>query len=209
MDRDFDFVPYNPADREQEKALLELLVEAFGPYEPYYSAQLRIVASREATLLYCEKGGLLVAHIQIVPYEGMTVSGRRLKVAYLYAICTAKSHQGKGIMTAMLRETLDMLPSLGYDSAALVPAEESLIGYYEPFGFRMMSGKTPLSVPAGILPVVRAGKEAKAFNRQSYELDIQLYGSSDPKPLIGWMLHPLMAEELPLPLDTPFEAPMV
>lgn len=205
----YHFRKYNPADKAQEKALLALLVEAFGAYEPYYEAQLNLVADAESTLLYYGEGDELVAHIQVVPYEATTAEGRRLKVAYLYAICTAKMYQGQGIMGKMLRETLERLPTMGYDVAALVPAEESLIGYYQPFGFEMMTGGTPLSVSSATVPVVRSGKEAKAFNRRSHELDLELYGASEPKPLVGWMLHPLSASTLPLPLDTPIEAPMV
>ncbi|SJZ35622.1 GNAT family N-acetyltransferase [Porphyromonas cangingivalis] len=209
MSPSYHFRRYNPADKVQEKALLALLVEAFGAYEPYYEAQLSLVADAESTLLYYAEGDELVAHIQVVPYEATTAQGKRLKVAYLYAICTAKKFQGQGIMGKMLRETLAQLPTMGYDVAALVPAEESLIGYYRPFGFEMMTGGTPPSVASATVPIVRAGKGAKVFNRRSHELDIELYGSSEPKPLVGWMLHPLSATTLPLPLDTPIEAPMV
>ena len=205
MSHPYHFRKYNPADKVQEKALLALLVEAFGTYEPYYEAQLSLVADAENTLLYYDEGDELVAHIQVVPYEATTVEGKRLKVAYLYAICTAKMYQGQGIMGEMLKETLAQLPTKGYNVSALVPAEESLIGYYRPFGFEMMTGGTPSSVSSDIAPVVRPCKEAKAFNRRAYELDIDLYGSSEPKPLVGWMLHPLSSTELPLPLDTPIE----
>lgn len=209
MSSSYHFRKYNPADKVQEKALLALLVEAFGAYEPYYEAQLSLVADAESTLLYYGEGDELVAHIQVVPYEATTAGGKRLKVAYLYAVCTVKKYQGQGIMGRMLRETLVQLPTMGYDVAALVPAEESLIGYYRPFGFEMMTGGTPSSVASATVPIVRAGKEAKAFNCRSHELDIELYGSSEPKPLVGWMLHPLSSTDLPLSLDTPIEAPMI
>lgn len=200
---------YDPSDRQQRKAVIDLLCEAFGVYVPYYEAQLDLVGGEGSTYLYYTSDGDLVAHIQAVPYEAVTVNGQSLRVAYLYAICTASRCQGRGVMTQVLSGVLDLLSGEGYDLAALVPAEISLIDYYRKFGFMLMVGDILWDTKRRMRPIVWPGKEAQAFNRRAYELDMQLYGRSEPKEMVGWMLHPLATIDSPLPISTPIMTPML
>ena len=57
------------------------------------------------------------------------------RIAYLYAIATAKKHRGRGICRALMADTHRHLKTLGYRGALLSPAEDSLFIFYERLGY--------------------------------------------------------------------------
>lgn len=57
------------------------------------------------------------------------------KAAYLYGVATSPQKQGKGLGSALLDETVVFLRDNGYACAVLVPASESLFGYYGKRGY--------------------------------------------------------------------------
>ena len=57
------------------------------------------------------------------------------KVAYIYAVGTRIAHRGKGLCHALMEKTHEVLKSRGYHGAILVPAEESLFGFYGEMGY--------------------------------------------------------------------------
>lgn len=58
------------------------------------------------------------------------------KIAYIYAIATAKKHRNKGLCKALMNDTHRHLKSLGYKGALLVPGSAELFGFYEGIGYR-------------------------------------------------------------------------
>lgn len=58
------------------------------------------------------------------------------KVAYLYAVATAASQQGKGYCRALMEKTHGLLKEQGYKGAILVPGSESLFRFYEKLGYK-------------------------------------------------------------------------
>lgn len=58
------------------------------------------------------------------------------RLAYIYAVATAKSYRGRGLASALMRDTHAHLSSLGYEGALLVPGEGSLFDFYERLGYR-------------------------------------------------------------------------
>ena len=57
------------------------------------------------------------------------------KVAYIYAVGTRLSHRGKGFCNKLMEKTHEVLRERGYLGAILVPAEESLFGFYGKMGY--------------------------------------------------------------------------
>ena len=53
------------------------------------------------------------------------------RVAYIYAVATARAHQGKGLCTSLMKSAHCHLKSLGYDFAVLVPGSKELFRFYE------------------------------------------------------------------------------
>lgn len=58
------------------------------------------------------------------------------RVAYLYALATAKAHRGRGLGRKLMEHVHELLTSQGYETVLLVPGEESLRRYYEAMGYR-------------------------------------------------------------------------
>lgn len=58
------------------------------------------------------------------------------RVAYLYAVATKSEYRGRGVCTALMKDTLDLLRSLGYAGCVLVPGSEDLFNFYARLGFR-------------------------------------------------------------------------
>lgn len=53
------------------------------------------------------------------------------RVAYVYAVATAKAYRGKGACHMLLEDTHKHLKALGYSSVVLVPGNEALVHLYE------------------------------------------------------------------------------
>ncbi|MDO5035779.1 MAG: GNAT family N-acetyltransferase [Porphyromonas sp.] len=196
-------VPYDPKDKAQETELIALLSEAFGKqYRAYYELQLSAVASRDTTILVANEVGELIAHLQVVPYELITAGKGGVALgAYLYALCTRSSERGHGVMGWLLNEVLEGLPQQGYAFALLLPAERSLVSYYERFGFESRSGGLFTQVPPGTRPLVRPREEARDFLAEAKKLDEATEPEARQRargkgfiPLrhrVEWMWHPL------------------
>lgn len=52
------------------------------------------------------------------------------KIAYIYAVATAKDHRGKGLCRKLMEHTHNHLKTSGYTGAILVPGSESLFDFY-------------------------------------------------------------------------------
>ena len=57
------------------------------------------------------------------------------KLAYLYAVATAKAHQGQGLCRALMENTHEHLRQLGYDGCILSPQSEGLFTMYGKLGY--------------------------------------------------------------------------
>lgn len=57
------------------------------------------------------------------------------KVAYIYAVATRLSHRGQGLCNKLMAKTHEILKERTYHGAILVPAEDSLFGFYEKMGY--------------------------------------------------------------------------
>ena len=90
------------------------------------------------------------------------------KAAYIYGIAAFKACRGRGIGSGLIRAALERLKAGGYQTVFLVPAGESLFGYYERFGFRTVGAIRETRVEAGTPLAVRklsAGEYAQARRR--------------------------------------------
>ncbi len=55
--------------------------------------------------------------------------------AYLYAIATAAEWRGRGIAAELIRQAINIARERGYRAVMLIPSDESLVEYYQRFGF--------------------------------------------------------------------------
>lgn len=132
----------------EEAALRALFTEAFGD-EAFTDLFFARGYSRERCLAAYE-GALLGA----LHWFDCTLEGK--KAAYVYGIAAFRHCRGRGIGSALIRAAVETLQREDYETILLVPAEESLFGYYERFGFRAASTIREFQVAAGeALPIRR------------------------------------------------------
>lgn len=116
--------------------LRELWKEAFGDnddfLDSFYSTAFDTARCRVAyTCDNADKsGGFSDCNLAAALYWfDCTISNQR--VAYIYAVATAKEFRGNGACHILLEDTHKYLKALGYSSVVLVPGNESLVNLYE------------------------------------------------------------------------------
>ena len=132
----------------EEAALRALFTEAFGD-EDFTDLFFGRGYSR-SRCLGAYDGELLAA----LHWFDCTLIGE--KAAYVYGIAAFQAQRGRGFGSELIRGALEKLQELGYRQILLVPAGESLFGYYERFGFQAVSTIREVEIGAGeALPIRR------------------------------------------------------
>ena len=116
---------------EEEAPLRALFTEACG--DEGFTGLFFLTGYAPARCLAAFDGDLLAA----LHWFDCSLEGQ--KAAYIYGIAAFESCRGLGIGSGLIRAALDELKKRGYEAVFLVPAEPSLFGYYERFGFRAVS----------------------------------------------------------------------
>lgn len=93
---------------------------------------------------------------------------RGKKLAYLYAVATAKAFRGQGLCRRLMEDTHRDLRQQGYAGAVLVPGEASLFEMYAGMGYEAFSGISEFSCTAqpGNLILERISAEHYAVLRR-------------------------------------------
>lgn len=81
-----------------------------------------------------KKNNSVRAALQMIPCIVMD-GGKEYSAKYMYAACTDPLYQGKGIMSELIKESLDREKNKGTKTVLCVPANGSLFGFYKKFGF--------------------------------------------------------------------------
>lgn len=110
-------------------SLRRLMREAFDDTEEFLNDFFALAYSPDRARCAVEDGEAVGA----LYWFDADLEGRR--IAYLYAIATAKSHRGQGVCRRLMEDTHAHLVRLGYEGALLVPSEPSLFGFYARFGY--------------------------------------------------------------------------
>lgn len=110
----------------------------FGDEEEIINKFLSVHFEADNTVVY-EDSGDIKAMFFLLSGESV-IEGKRYPSRYLYAACTAPEYRGRGIMSDMIDFARNASAESGYDYICLLPAEESLYGYYERFGFKALYG---------------------------------------------------------------------
>jgi len=145
-------------------ALRALFADAFGDSERFLDLFFSIGFSPSRARVALE-GDELLASLYWFDCE---CDGRR--VAYVYAIATARAHRGRGICRALMTDAHRHLAHLGYSTAMLVPAEPSLFDFYSKLGYRKACGLEEIEAVASEspLPLREISAEEYASVRRRY-----------------------------------------
>jgi len=115
--------------------LKELWKVCFGDEEDYINLYFNYKYKQEETavLLWA---GKIVAMATMIPAHMVMENGERYDLAMLYAIATHPEFQGKGLSTQIMEFCHGYLESHHQDLSILVPAQESLFGFYAKRGYK-------------------------------------------------------------------------
>ena len=135
-------IEFRPPRPDEEGQLRALFTEAFGD-EGFTELFFRTGFAPDRCLVAADGAVLAALH-----WFDSTLDGK--DAAYIYGIAAFAAHRGRGIGSQLIRAALEHLDR----PALLVPAEPSLFGYYERFGFRAVSAIGEKTVAAGTpLPI--------------------------------------------------------
>ena len=107
----------------------EMWMEVFGDEREVVDRYM-VEFSNEQNMLLHKEQGRVVSMLHIVDIA--TDYG---PTAYLYAIATAPEWRGRGFATELITKAISLARERGSRAVMLIPSEESLVGYYERFGF--------------------------------------------------------------------------
>ncbi len=115
-----------PSDLEPLKSLWH---EVFADPETFAETAICQFAGQQ-NVFVCEEGAAPIAMLLAVP-----VSCKGEKGAYLYGLATKEKWRGQGKMGALMEYAAEALTLRGCRFITLIPAEQSLFGYYEKHNF--------------------------------------------------------------------------
>lgn len=90
---------------------------------------------------------------------------RGQKLAYLYAVATARAHRGRGVCRALMDRAHALLARQGYTGAILVPGEASLASMYAAMGYQPCCGVEEFTCEAGAVPAALQPLRAEAYGQ--------------------------------------------
>ncbi len=91
---------------------------------------------------------------------------RGKKIAYIYAVATAKAHRGQGLCHRLMNDTHRRLRESGYAGAVLVPGSQELVNLYADMGYEPCTHIGQLSVTAeGTTDCISIDKKEYAIRR--------------------------------------------
>lgn len=118
---------------DQTDALRRLWKESFGDTDAFLDGFYATAFSPDRCRFATHKGEVIAALYWFDCFEG----DRRL--AYLYAISTAKAYRGRGVCGKLMAHTHEDLKSQGYAGALLVPGSQELFDFYARMGYATCS----------------------------------------------------------------------
>ncbi len=110
--------------------LRSLWKEAFGDTDDFLDSFFSTAFSPENCLAAFIDGNLSGA-LYIIDCELNS-----LKIAYIYAVATAKKCRGKGVCSKLMSHTHLYLKNRGYTAAILVPSNRELFSFYKKLGYK-------------------------------------------------------------------------
>lgn len=132
-------------DEPNEKMLLalrELWKEAFGDNDTFLDSFYTTAFDKSRCRIATVDGKLAAA----LYWFDCRIGDQR--VAYVYAVATAKEFRGNGACHMLLSDTHKLLESLGYSSVVLVPGNEALVHLYEGCEYELCTKRSRIECSA-------------------------------------------------------------
>lgn len=131
---------------QQVPQLRQLWKEAFGDEDAFLDGFYRTGFAPERCRCAVQDGQICAA------LYWFDAEYAQQKIAYLYAVATAKTHRGQGLCRKLIEDTHNHLVSLGYCLAVLVPCSPELFSFYEKLGYKVLTHVDIHVCQTGLVP---------------------------------------------------------
>lgn len=141
----------------ERTALGKLWKEAFGDGDEFLDLFFRVAYDpRRCCGIWQDKEALAALYWLDCQLEGR-------KIAYIYAVATAREYRGRGLCRELMAKTHQKLQIEGYAGSILVPGKPELREMYEKMGYRSFGGMKEFSCEAGTEEVALRQVESAEF----------------------------------------------
>ena len=164
------------ATREQVPALRMLWESVFGEDPAFLDLFFARVFVPDNTLVWMENGRVVSA-LYVLPYL-IAHGEENLRASYLYALATEPAWRGRKIMSRLIEASFDLCAARGYALSMLVPAKDSLFGFYRGFGFEEFFDRVRVEKTRAELQALAVGCEPVKLVTASAELIWRQYRAS-------------------------------
>ena len=122
------------ADKSSESEVRAMWKICFGDPDAYIDLYFREKYRPENTLVYIDEKKRTVASLQMLPFES-TFHDSEIPLVYFSGLCTLPEARNRGIMGALINESFKEMQIRKIPLAVLVPQDNTVMRYYEKFGF--------------------------------------------------------------------------
>lgn len=122
------------ADKSSEAEIREMWKICFGDSDAYMDIYFREKYRPENTLIYIDENKKTAASLQMLPFNFL-FHNSEIPVAYYSGLCTLPEARKQGFMGALIIESFREMRIRKIPLAILVPQDNSVMRYYEKFGF--------------------------------------------------------------------------
>jgi len=127
--------------------VIRLLCDSFGDDKKYIKS-LILSGFLDGNGLYAEYFDRKPVSVLFVKQFPVNIGNEKCFADYFYYVATDKNYRGQGISSSLIKKTLEKLSAGNSRLAVLIPASESLFGFYSKLGF-----ETDFYVSRNIYPV--------------------------------------------------------
>lgn len=160
------------ATPETRRAVREIWKEVFQDDDAYLDILFSDKYKDENTLIATTEGKV-VAALQMHSYE-ITCWHTRIPFYYLMGLSTLPAYRGKGYMGALIEASHRLMKQRNIPLSILVPAEQSLFGYYERFGYAQTFQQGEKELPS-----LKRIVEASTNRREAYAVFDEVFNSKN------------------------------
>lgn len=160
------------ATPETRRAVREIWKEVFQDDDAYLDILFSDKYKDENTLIATTEGKV-VAALQMHPYE-ITCWHTRIPFYYLMGLSTLPAYRGKRYMGALIEASHSLMKQRNIPLSILVPAEQSLFGYYERFGYAQTFQQGEKELPS-----LKRIVEASTNRREAYAVFDEVFNRKD------------------------------
>lgn len=120
--------------KESDRPAVRELFDLCFPDESGFNAHFFEHVFRASRTLLLEQDGALCATLQMLPYR-LLLNGQEGEATYIYGACTHPDQRRKHYMAQLLGASFAEDRRCGRIASFLIPQEEWLFDFYEPFGY--------------------------------------------------------------------------